>query len=98
MLPRQCHLSEVDVPAYFDEWINVKKSYHKTKRIFPRSLGAMLSGLGLTFEGRQHSGIDDSVNIARIVKVLAQEGHVFTNTSSKINVFYWETIVVSICF
>jgi inhibitor of KinA sporulation pathway (predicted exonuclease) len=42
----------------------------------------LLDGLGLTFEGRQHSGIDDSANIARIMKELALLGHVFENTTS----------------
>ena len=42
----------------------------------------MLDGLGLTFEGRQHSGIDDSANIVRIMKELALLGHVFDNTTS----------------
>ena len=84
MLPRQCLLSETRVPDYFSQWINVKKSYHGAKRIFPRSLAAMMAGLGLTFEGRQHSGIDDSANIARIAKALAEQGFVFRNTSSRI--------------
>ena len=43
---------------------------------------AILTGLGMTFEGRQHSGIDDSQNITRILKELAQLGHVFVNTTS----------------
>ena len=84
MLPRQCLLSGVAVPDYFMRWINVKKSYHKSKRTFPRSLGTMMAGLGMTFEGRQHSGIDDSTNIARIAKALAEQGFVFCNTSSRI--------------
>jgi inhibitor of KinA sporulation pathway (predicted exonuclease) len=42
----------------------------------------MLTGLGMSFEGRQHSGIDDSHNISRILKELAQLGHVFVNTTA----------------
>jgi inhibitor of KinA sporulation pathway (predicted exonuclease) len=36
----------------------------------------------MTFEGRHHSGIDDSANIARIVKALAQRGCVFKPTTT----------------
>jgi 3'-5' exoribonuclease 1 len=42
----------------------------------------MLASLGMTFEGRQHSGIDDASNIARIVAELGRQGHVFANTTS----------------
>jgi hypothetical protein len=34
----------------------------------------MLRGLGLTLEGRHHSGIDDCRNIANVVRALAQRG------------------------
>ena len=86
MLPNQCQLSEVQIPEYFDQWINIKKSYHVAKKTFPRSLEAMIKGLNLVFQGRQHSGIDDSTNIARIVRILAEKGHVFVNTSSRVYV------------
>jgi hypothetical protein len=31
MLPNQCRLSGVDLPAYAGEWINVKKSFHAAR-------------------------------------------------------------------
>lgn len=39
----------------------------------------MLKTLGLTFEGRLHSGLDDSTNIVRIMLELAKRGCVFKN-------------------
>ncbi len=53
----------------------------------------MLTGLGMTFEGRQHSGIDDSHNISRILKELAQLGHVFVNTTA-IKTWFNKTVIV----
>jgi inhibitor of KinA sporulation pathway (predicted exonuclease) len=85
MLPKQCSLSGLDIPDYLREWINIKKSYHAAKRVFPRSLPAMLAGLGMTFEGRQHCGMDDTVNIVRILTALGRQGHVFANTTSRRN-------------
>ena len=34
----------------------------------------MLEEIGLTFEGRQHSGIDDTKNIARILMQIRRDG------------------------
>lgn len=81
MLPEQCRAAGLEVPACFAAWTNVKKSYHAATGTFPRSLAAMLAGLGLGFEGRPHSGIDDVANIARVVRELAlRRGHVFEHT------------------
>ena len=82
MLPNQCITSQIILPNYFNEWINVKRSYADSKRgKFPRSLLEMLDGLNLTFEGRQHSGIDDVKNIANIVQKLAKERcYIFDHT------------------
>lgn len=83
MLPNQCDTSNIQMPRYFRKWINVKRTYATSAGgNFPRSLQVLLSKLNLTFEGRQHSGIDDVKNIAKIVKVLAKERFVvFENTN-----------------
>ena len=38
------------------------------------NLSGMLENLGLTFEGREHSGIDDTKNIARVIVQLIKDG------------------------
>ena len=82
MLPNQCATSQIELPTYFLQWANVKQSFALSNNgNFPRSLSQMLSELGLSFEGRQHSGIDDVKNIVKIVKKLAKERcYVFENT------------------
>ena len=82
MLPDQCATSQIKVPKYFLQWINVKQSFAMSNNgMFPRSLSQMVRDLGLTFEGRQHSGIDDVKNIVKIVKKLAEEKCcIFENT------------------
>ena len=83
MLPSQCSTSMIELPDHLQHWINVKKSFARSRRgNYPRSLAQMLKELDLTFEGRQHSGIDDVRNIVKVVQALAKHRHyVFENTS-----------------
>ncbi|VDK87850.1 unnamed protein product [Litomosoides sigmodontis] len=68
----QCIQSKLSaVPHDFRFYINIRRSFtnkyckkHSTQRI---NLGGMLAFFNMEFEGRQHSGLDDSKNIARIV-------------------------------
>ena len=75
MLPEQSRISQVSVPGYMKRWINVKSSFSSSfgTKQFPKGLSSMLNQLGMEFEGRQHSGIDDVKNIVRIVQHLAQK-------------------------
>ena len=83
MLPKQCNTSQIELPSHFQHWINVKESFARSiKGNYPRTLSQMLNELGLVFEGRQHSGIDDVHNIVRVVQALAKDRHfIFENTS-----------------
>ena len=75
MLPEQSRISQVSVPGYMKRWINVKSSFSSSfgTKQFPKGLSSMLTQIGLEFEGRPHSGIDDVKNIVRIVQHLAQK-------------------------
>uniref|UniRef100_A0A914ZTI8 SAP domain-containing protein n=1 Tax=Parascaris univalens TaxID=6257 RepID=A0A914ZTI8_PARUN len=59
------------VPHDFRHYINIRKAfmnkYLKGHRPQKTNLSGMLSELGMKFEGREHCGLDDSKNIARIV-------------------------------
>eukprot|EP01043_Picozoa_sp_COSAG02_P065669 COSAG02_NODE_9979_length_2058_cov_8.044970_1_plen_308_part_10 len=69
----------------FRRWVNIKKIYAQcvpTGRPQKASdLTGMLRGLGLTFEGRHHAGIDDCRNIANVVRALAVRGAVLECTT-----------------
>lgn len=45
----------------------------------------MLTYLGLEFEGREHSGIDDAKNIARIVRHLSLDSKLAPNSNLQKN-------------
>ncbi|XP_060082479.1 ERI1 exoribonuclease 3-like [Ylistrum balloti] len=77
MLPSQCKYFNFRKPQYFNQWINIKKEYAAVTSKYPKGMIAMLDGLSLDLEGRHHSGIDDSKNIARVAVELLKKGHVF---------------------
>ncbi len=84
MLPDQCKTANVDLPDHFDRWINVKRSCHETVGTFPRGMHRLLQYTGTApFQGRQHSGIDDCENIARVARALAAKGHIFQINCSR---------------
>lgn len=77
--PTQCLISRVDVPKYCQKWVNVKEIFENAYKTKPRGLVGMLEKLGMEFEGRHHSGIDDVKNLAKIcVKMQKEKGNLFT--------------------
>lgn len=77
-LPGQCTLSGIPLPGYASEWVNVRKHYRRyykaEKYETPLNLELMLEKLGLGFEGRPHSGIDDARNIAKMFVKMVCDG------------------------
>lgn len=77
MLPRDAKRCSIKLPTMYRRYINVKdiyKSMHNLNRA-PGMTG-MLAELNLELEGRHHSGLDDSINIARICIELIKRGAV----------------------
>jgi 3'-5' exoribonuclease 1 len=60
----------IPFPDWACEWIDVRYQFGRTFRWNARwlSVGKMLAAIGMDFEGRQHSGLDDAHNIARILR------------------------------
>nr|XP_033772009.1 3'-5' exoribonuclease 1 isoform X2 [Geotrypetes seraphini] len=72
----QCRVSCIKYPRFAKKWINIRKSYGNFYKV-PRNqtkLTIMLENLGMDYEGRPHSGLDDSCNIARIAVRMLQDG------------------------
>ncbi|XP_047431175.1 3'-5' exoribonuclease 1 [Mugil cephalus] len=72
----QCRISRIRYPQFAKKWINIRKSYGNFYKV-PRNqtkLSTMLENLGLKYEGRPHSGLDDSRNIAKIALRMLQDG------------------------
>ena len=74
MLPKQCAMVGMEVPEIFLWWANIKVIFEQHPAGGKRGeLPYMLERLGLKFEGRLHSGIDDCHNLARIALTLARD-------------------------
>ena len=70
----ECTRKGIEKPAYFDKWINIKsmfKDFYNTRHL---NIHKMLARQNLKFEGRLHSGIDDTRNIARIMIRMREDG------------------------
>ena len=72
-LPVQCKYQKLHYPDYLRRWINIKDAFERItgKSRKRNGMAGMLQELGLKLEGRHHSGIDDSKNIAKILATLA---------------------------
>ncbi|KAK9767310.1 hypothetical protein K7432_003005 [Basidiobolus ranarum] len=74
-IEKQCDHSHIIRPKYFTRpWIDIRKLFGKFYKCEKRNINGMLAKLDLTFEGREHSGIDDAKNIAKIAKRMHEEG------------------------
>ena len=80
MLPLQVELSvapQKRIPHLFRRWVNIKKLFvdcraelpliHTKKERGSGSLAGMLRSAGLVFDGRPHSGIDDTRNTCTLL-------------------------------
>ncbi|KAL5205011.1 hypothetical protein ABZP36_009882 [Zizania latifolia] len=79
MLEGECRFKGIAKPEYFDRWINLKVPYEE---VFggggggvPRlGLEEAIRMVGLAFQGRPHSGLDDARNTARLLTLLMSRG------------------------
>lgn len=60
------------MPHWMRYWINLRRSYCRTFKLQRTTLRHMLQELGMEFSGRQHSGLDDARNIARVTAHLLE--------------------------
>ena len=72
-LPAQCQLSGITLPHCFKKWINIKKAYESLTGIKAGGMPQLLNKCKLELEGRHHSGIDDTKNIARCAKHMLEK-------------------------
>ncbi|MPC17380.1 ERI1 exoribonuclease 2 [Portunus trituberculatus] len=66
-LQRECTRKRIRKPEFFNQWADVKLLYKKFYQRKPKGLAGALQDLGLTFQGREHSGISDARNTATLI-------------------------------
>ncbi|KAL7751084.1 hypothetical protein RI367_003664 [Sorochytrium milnesiophthora] len=80
---KTCIANDLERPWYLCSVVDLRKYFLRTVKHGDRdertSLDGMLQHLGMSFEGRAHSGADDTHNIARIVQALVKRGYTMTD-------------------
>lgn len=68
-LLRDCALHQLN-PSWVKNHVNLKQEFMALYGLERCGLGKALRILGIPFEGRQHRGVDDAVNIAKIFGII----------------------------
>ncbi|NWS35724.1 ERI2 exoribonuclease, partial [Polioptila caerulea] len=78
----ECKRKQLVKPDILNSWIDLKATYRAFYNRKPKGLNGALQDLGIAFEGREHSGLDDSRNTARLAWRLICDGCVLKVTKS----------------
>ncbi|NXS82207.1 ERI2 exoribonuclease, partial [Erpornis zantholeuca] len=78
----ECRRKQLRKPDILNSWIDLKATYRAFYNRKPKGLNGALQDLGIAFEGREHSGLDDSRNTARLAWRLICDGCVLKVTKS----------------
>ncbi|NXH59896.1 ERI2 exoribonuclease, partial [Rhabdornis inornatus] len=78
----ECKRKQLRKPDILNSWIDLKATYRAFYNRKPKGLSGALQDLGIVFEGREHSGLDDSRNTARLAWRLICDGCVLKITKS----------------
>ncbi|KAM7345466.1 3'-5' exonuclease Snipper-like isoform 1-T1 [Cochliomyia hominivorax] len=73
-LDKECSRKRIKKPPYFNQWIDLRVIYREWYKYKPLNFLDALTHVGLQFEGRQHSGIDDAKNLAALTHKLVNDG------------------------
>jgi len=73
-LPLEAAYKNLKTSADLRQWVNIKIFFNSVTQIRGDAMEKMLKDLGLELEGKHHSGIDDSKNIAKILITLLNRG------------------------
>lgn len=80
-LKKYCNHLNIPYPGFFKRWCNIKTLFKEFYHQRSRGMMYMLNALDIPHEGRHHSGIDDCLNIAKIVDRMVKDGCEFVATS-----------------
>lgn len=83
--PKQMNYFNIKYPQCFKLWLNIKKEFMKFySQPKPYDLHALLRQFDLEPHGLHHSGMDDTINIARVIILMIMDGYkpIFFTTSN----------------
>lgn len=79
-LHKECTRKRMRKAPYFNQWVDVRAIYREWYKYRPCNFSDALSHVGLAFEGRAHSGIDDAKNLGALMYKMAIDGALFSIT------------------
>ena len=74
MLNHECRQKGIYKASHFNRWNDLRATYRTFYNTRPQGLNGALSERGIMFSGRQHSGIDDAKNTARLAFKMITDG------------------------
>lgn len=81
-LKHECWRKSLKFPTIFSNWIDVRAVYRKHYFRKSKTIIEVVKEVGLKFQGRLHSGLDDSRNIANLIGHMIGDGAILTKTST----------------
>ncbi|KAM8961246.1 ERI1 exoribonuclease 2 [Pelodytes ibericus] len=78
----ECKRKQLRKPDILNSWIDLRATYKLFYNRKPKGLNGALQDLGIEFSGREHSGLDDSRNTARLAWRMICDGCVMKITKS----------------
>ncbi|KAK6170665.1 hypothetical protein SNE40_019000 [Patella caerulea] len=73
---------QIRTPYQLNSWIDLRLAYKVFYQRKPKGLNGALEDVGIIFEGRQHSGLHDSRNTARLAWRMIRDGYKMEVTKS----------------
>nr|XP_048723450.1 ERI1 exoribonuclease 2 isoform X5 [Caretta caretta] len=81
-LQYECKRKQLRKPDILNSWIDLRATYKLFYTRKPKGLNGALQDLGIEFAGREHSGLDDSRNTARLAWRMICDGCLMKITKS----------------
>ncbi|KAM4631947.1 ERI1 exoribonuclease 2 [Discoglossus pictus] len=78
----ECKRKQLRKPDILSSWIDLRLTYKLFYNRIPKGLNGALQDLGIEFAGREHSGLDDSRNTAKLAWRMICDGCVMKITKS----------------
>ncbi|XP_034747491.1 ERI1 exoribonuclease 2 [Etheostoma cragini] len=78
----ECKRKQLHKPDVLNSWIDLRSTYRLFYDRKPKGLNGALQDLGIQFSGREHSGLDDSRNTAKLAVRMMRDGCVMKITRS----------------
>jgi inhibitor of KinA sporulation pathway (predicted exonuclease) len=75
MLPRELLNKGLKFNHIYNKYVNIKDEFKRFYKMKAGSMKDMMNKLKIPFDGRLHSGIDDTKNMSKVIVKMISDGH-----------------------